>query len=124
MPTALVVDDSRAMRRTICRVLVELGFEVSEAGDGAEALTVLAEGSTPTVVLVDWNMPGMNGLELVRRVRAEPSGDAMRILMVTSETEPAQMVRALAAGVDEYVMKPFTAEGLVEKLAIVGVRTG
>jgi two-component system chemotaxis response regulator CheY len=118
---ALVVDDSRVMRLIVRRVLVDLGFEVSEAGDGVEALERLQADGMPDVVLIDWNMPRMNGLELVRAIRSDRCYDEMRLVMVTTEGEASQMGLALSEGADEYVMKPFTPEVLIDKLALVGL---
>jgi two-component system chemotaxis response regulator CheY len=118
---ALVVDDSRVMRLIVRRVLVDLGFEVTEAGDGVEALERLQADGMPDVVLIDWNMPRMNGLELVRAIRSDRCYDEVRLVMVTTEGEASQMGLALSEGADEYVMKPFTPEVLIDKLALVGV---
>jgi two-component system chemotaxis response regulator CheY len=120
----LVVDDSRAMRMILARILRELGAEVVEASDGQEALTALAAGPLPDVALVDWNMPVMNGLELVTAVRRDAGLHAMRLVMVTTESESTQVVRALEAGADEYIFKPFTPEAVVDKLAMLGLATG
>ena len=104
------------------RTLKELGFEVREAGNGIEALAVMeVEKSSVTLVLADWNMPEMNGLELLKRLRQDPELSSLVIIMVTTETEVDQMVVALEAGANEYVMKPFTKNILVEKLQLVGV---
>ena len=104
------------------RTLKELGFEVLEAGNGREALAVMeVEKSSVTLVLADWNMPEMNGLELLKRLRQDPELSSLVIIMVTTETEVDQMVVALEAGANEYVMKPFTKNILVEKLQLVGV---
>jgi two-component system chemotaxis response regulator CheY len=122
MSKALVVDDSRTIRTIIRRILVELGYEVCEAANGIEALNVLeTEKTAVSLVLADWNMPEMNGLELVKRLRQNPEFDSMKVLMVTTETEIAQMASALQAGANEYVMKPFTKDILVEKLELVGI---
>jgi two-component system chemotaxis response regulator CheY len=122
MAKALVVDDSRAIRMILGRTLKELGFEVREAGNGIEALAVMeVEKSSVTLVLADWNMPEMNGLELLKRLRQDPELSSLVIIMVTTETEVDQMVVALEAGANEYVMKPFTKNILVEKLQLVGV---
>jgi two-component system chemotaxis response regulator CheY len=119
--TALIVDDSRAMRLVMGRYLKELGYEVTEAGDGKEALEALnRQGAHPDVALVDWNMPTMNGIELVQAIRREPRFSDVRLMMVTSETEGVRVETALEAGADEYLMKPFTREILVEKLAVLG----
>lgn len=120
---ALVVDDSRAIRVVIGRLLKELGFEVVEAGNGREALARLHE-SRPDVILVDWNMPEMNGFEFLVAVREEAAFTDVPLMMVTTETEVNQMSRALEAGANEYVMKPFSREALVEKLSVLGVVQG
>ncbi len=119
MSQAMVVDDSRAVRMVISRDLAELGYEVCAAADGAEALALLRDGIS--LVLVDWNMPRMNGLEFVERLRADPRYASVKVMMVTTETEVEQMLKALAAGADEYVMKPFTKEILVDKLRMLGL---
>jgi two-component system chemotaxis response regulator CheY len=116
---ALVIDDSRTVRAIIGKILRELGIEVIEAGNGREALEQMEHG--PELVLVDWNMPEMNGLEFIRAVRAERAYDGVRILMVTTETESAQVTRALNAGANEYLMKPFTKDVLVAKLNLLDV---
>ncbi len=121
---ALVVDDSRAVRMMLKRMLTELGFdELSEAGHGGEALERLDEIEAPDVMLVDWNMPEMNGLELIRAVRTNPARRDIPIVMVTTETEVEQVVRALAAGASEYVMKPFTKDVIQDKLDLLGILT-
>ena len=121
---ALVVDDSRAMRLILSRVLRERGCQVTEAGDGVEALARLAEGPLPDVALIDWNMPVMNCLELVEAVRRDPAYGGVRIVMVTTESESSQVVRALEAGADEYLFKPFTPDAVVDKLAMLGLLIG
>jgi two-component system chemotaxis response regulator CheY len=122
MPKALVVDDSRAVRMIISRTLKELGFEVCEAANGREALEVIeVQKSTVTLVLADWNMPEMNGLDLLRQLRRKPEHSSLVVVMVTTETELGQMVTALDAGANEYIMKPFTKDVLVEKLELVGI---
>lgn len=118
---ALIVDDSRATRTIIRRMLSEVGFEVVEATDGLDALRRLKEIGRADVLLVDWNMPEMNGYELVCAVRRDPQYNGVPLMMVTSETELAQMAKALEAGADEYVMKPFTKEVITEKLTLLGV---
>jgi len=118
---ALVVDDSRSMRLIIAKVLKELGFTVAEAGDGREALGRLNAGEQADLMLIDWNMPVVNGLELVRAVRANPLLSRIRIMMVTTETSMSQMHLALEAGANEYLMKPFTKDVLLGKLAMLGI---
>jgi two-component system chemotaxis response regulator CheY len=117
----MVVDDSRAIRAVLKRIMGELGFAVSEAGDGQEALERLRRDGMTDLVLVDWNMPTMNGLEFIRAVRAEPGNESLRLMMVTTETEMAQVALALEAGADEYVMKPFDKEIIREKLELLGI---
>jgi len=120
---ALIIDDSRAMRRILRQIVEPLGFSILEAGDGQQGLDQL-EQNWPGIelTLVDWNMPVMNGLDFVKAVRANDQYRHMKLMMVTTETESAQMARALMAGVDEFVMKPFTSEILVEKLRLIGVQ--
>jgi two-component system chemotaxis response regulator CheY len=118
---ALVVDDSRAMRSILTRLMSGLGFDVAEAGDGAEALAVLDAGPRPDVVLVDWNMPVMDGLTFIKQVRSRDDLRDVSLMMVTTESEQSQIVRALAAGAHEYVIKPFTDEVIAEKLALRGL---
>jgi two-component system chemotaxis response regulator CheY len=118
---ALVIDDSRAMRLILSRMLRELGLEVAEAVDGIDALSKLELGLSPDLVLIDWNMPRMTGIEFVAAVRRPPYDLTARLVMVTTETEVDQVVRALEAGADEYVMKPFTKEAIYEKLQLLGL---
>jgi two-component system chemotaxis response regulator CheY len=106
----------------LAKTLRELGFEVREAANGREALEVMAaEQAAVRLVLADWNMPEMNGLELIRRLRQDPAFASLVVVMVTTETELDQMAAALDAGANEYVMKPFTREILVEKLRLAGI---
>lgn len=118
---ALVVDDSRPIRRIESEILTELGFQTRDACNGLQALDRLQDGPMPGLILVDWNMPEMDGLEFIRSVRKEPRYSGVAILMVTTETETDQMLRALSAGADEYLMKPFQKEGLIEKLRLLGM---
>ncbi len=120
-PRVLVVDDSRAMRMTLARLLGGLGMEVTEAGNGIQALEALASGGPYEIAFIDWYMPQLNGLDLVRRVRAEPAYDDVRLVMVTSECEAPLIVSALDAGADEYVTKPFDRKVFESKLATIGV---
>jgi two-component system chemotaxis response regulator CheY len=118
---AIVVDDSRAIRVILGRMLREIGFEVSEAEDGRVALGVLQANEPFDLALVDWNMPEMDGLQLIQAVRADHRLDAMRIMMVTTETDVERIVRALEVGANEYLMKPFTPAAVIEKLALLGL---
>ncbi len=118
---ALVIDDSRTMRMLLKRILVGLGYEVLEAGHGQEALDVIDGGRVPDVCLVDWNMPVMDGLQFVTTVRSRRDLRQVTLMMVTTESEHGQIVRALAAGAHEYVIKPFTPDGIVDKLVLLGL---
>ncbi len=118
---ALIVDDSRPIRRIEGEILKDLGFETCDACHGKEALERLQNEPRPDVVLVDWNMPEMDGLEFVKAVRNDARYSGMVLMMVTTETETDQMLRALSAGADEYLMKPFAKDGLVEKLRLLGL---
>jgi two-component system chemotaxis response regulator CheY len=118
---ALVIDDSRTVRIIIGQILREVGLEVLEASDGLEALEQLKQNPDVKLMLVDWNMPQMNGFDLVRAVRAQRTYDAVRILMVTSEAQSEQVTRALNAGANEYLMKPFNKDVLVAKLNLLDV---
>src|SRR4029450_1562039 len=116
MAKAVVVEDSRAFRMILTRALKELGFEVREAANGREALEVIeAEKNAVELVLADWNMPEMNGLALLERLRANPELSSLVVIMVTAETELNQVKAALKAGANEYIMKPFTKAILMEK---------
>ena len=122
MGKTLVVDDSKAIRMLLAKTLRELGHEVIEAANGREALEVIDREKDPIrLILADWNMPEVNGLELLKRLRAQPELASVPVVMVTTETEVEQMAAALDAGANEYVMKPFTRDILVEKLQLAGV---
>ena len=118
---ALVVDDSRAMRMILRRIMVGQGYEVLEAGDGQEALDLLAKGVRPDIALVDWNMPVMDGLAFVAICRSTAEYRGITLMMVTTESERAQIVRALAAGAHDYVIKPFTPDTITAKLQVLGL---
>ena len=118
---ALVIDDSRTMRRIVGALLEALGFEVHQAGDGREALDLLDDGLEVELACIDWNMPVMDGLEFVTRVRANPDRRQITLMMVTTESETGQIVRALAAGAHEYLIKPFTPDSIRDKLELLGL---
>jgi two-component system, chemotaxis family, chemotaxis protein CheY len=119
---ALVIDDSRAIRTILTRTLNDLGYEVCTAANGLEALAVLeSQGESIDVALVDWNMPEMDGLSFVEAVRDRGGWPSLKMMMVTTETELARVVRALEAGAHEFVMKPFTPEVIASKLALLGL---
>jgi two-component system chemotaxis response regulator CheY len=118
---ALVIDDSRAMRAILGRILRTAGFEVREAQHGLEGLERLREATRTDLVLVDWNMPEMDGLAFLKAVRREGGLGDPRMMVVTTETEMGRMSEALAEGADEYVMKPFTQDVILQKLELLGL---
>lgn len=112
----LIVDDFSTMRRIMRKFLNDLGYtDVTEAEDGATALKILKQGNIDFLV-TDWNMPGMPGLELLKAVRSDPKLAKLPVLMLTAEAKRDQIIEAAQAGVNGYVIKPFTAETLKEKL--------
>jgi len=112
----LIVDDLPTMRRIIKNLLRDLGFNnTSEADDGTTALPML-QGGGYDLLITDWNMPGMQGIDLLRHVRADDKLNSLTVLMVTAEQKPEQIDEAAQAGVDGYIVKPFTAKTLKEKL--------
>ncbi|WP_263379195.1 response regulator [Granulicella paludicola] len=120
MNKAMVIDDSRPVRMILTRMLTELGYEVSQAGNGREALDLVEQTEgTPSLILVDWNMPEMNGLEFIRHFRAQQRFSRVPLIMVTTETEIGHVQLALEAGANEYVMKPFTKEAVLEKIQMM-----
>jgi two-component system chemotaxis response regulator CheY len=120
----LIVDDFSTMRRIIKNLLRDLGFNNTvEADDGSTALPVLKNGGIDFLV-TDWNMPGMSGLELLEQVRADPALNKLPVLMVTAEAKREQIIRAAQAGVNGYVVKPFTAAVLKEKIEKIFERIG
>lgn len=123
MRKALVVDDSRAVRMILAKTLRDIGYEVIEAANGKQALDVIeTEKMDVSLVLADWNMPEVNGLDLLKRLRQNPALSSLVVIMVTTETELEQITAALEAGANEYVMKPFTKDILMEKLQLVGIQ--
>jgi two-component system chemotaxis response regulator CheY len=118
---ALLVDDSRTHRIIIGQMLREIGMQVLEAGNGREALEQIKLYPDVELMLVDWNMPEMNGFDFLRAVRAQPAYDLVRILMVTSEAQGEQVTQALNAGANEYLMKPFNKDVLLAKLSLLDV---
>jgi len=120
----LVVDDFSTMRRIVKNLLAEIGFNnIVEADDGKTALPILENGGIDFLV-TDWNMPGMPGIDLLKAVRADPKLSALPVLMVTAEAKREQILEAAQAGVNGYVVKPFTAETLKEKVDKVFDRLG
>lgn len=121
----LIIDDSRAIRAIIARTFKELGItETAEAGNGKEGLDRLRDQGPFQLAMVDWNMPVLNGLDFVTAARQTIPSEAMKIIMCTTETEVEQVMKALGAGADEYVMKPFTKEAIQSKLELLGLLAG
>jgi two-component system chemotaxis response regulator CheY len=120
MASALVVDDSKTTRAVLARIVRELGYSVIEAAHGQDALDRVSKSDEmPQLILTDWNMPVMNGLDFVRELRKDPRLASSAVVMVTTRTEMDQIVAALEAGANEYVMKPFTKEILQGKLRLL-----
>lgn len=120
MKRLMLVDDSRAVRLAARRMLALYGWEILEAEHGTAALEQLRQAGGVDVILLDWNMPVMDGLALLQAVRADRSLPQPKIVMCTTENERAKIVQAIQAGADEYIMKPFTEEIIREKLEGVG----
>ncbi len=118
---ALVIEDSRAMRSILAGILGDSGFEVTLAADAEEALMILEDDQEFELALVDWNLPAMSGLDLVITIRQRPTLGGIKLMMVTTETQLGRVREALEAGADEYIMKPFDREMLLEKLVLLGI---
>jgi len=115
----LVVDDSRVVRKVARRILEAHGFAVAEAGDGQQALEACRK-EMPDAVLLDWNMPVMNGIEFIAALRRQAGGDRPKVVFCTTENDVAHIREAIEAGADEYVMKPFDHDTLQMKLQLIG----
>lgn len=117
----LVVDDSESVRSAVRKMLEKLDYDVAEASDGAEALKICGAGRLPDAMLLDLDMPGMDGLSCLENLRQERNYDRVRVIMCTTVSAPQTVDRALKAGANEYIIKPFTEKSLVQKLARVGL---
>jgi two-component system chemotaxis response regulator CheY len=120
MRTCLVVDDSTVVRKIARRILEEMEFQVVEAEDGEKALEA-CKSAMPEAVLLDWNMPNMDGYEFLGNLRRMPGGDVPKVVFCTTENDIDHISRALAAGANEYIMKPFDKEIISAKFAEVGL---
>jgi two-component system, chemotaxis family, chemotaxis protein CheY len=118
--TCLVVDDSRVVRKVARRILESNGFDVTEAADGQKALDACRE-SLPDCVLLDWNMPVMDGFEFMGHMRRLPGGDQPKVVFCTTENNVAHIAQALSGGANEYIMKPFDKDIIADKFAEVGL---
>ncbi|KAF0114363.1 MAG: two-component system chemotaxis family response regulator CheY [Hyphomonadaceae bacterium] len=120
MKTCLVVDDSRVIRKVARRILEDMAFEVIEAEDGSVAMRN-CEQHMPDAILLDWNMPVLNGIEFLRALRKSPGGEAPVVVFCTTENDMTAIVEAMEAGANEYIMKPFDSEIVQSKFAEVGL---
>jgi two-component system chemotaxis response regulator CheY len=120
LKTCLVVDDSRVIRKVARRILEEIGFDVAEAGDGVDALA-WCRAAMPDAILLDWNMPTMNGIDFLRTLRKEPGGEAPVVVFCTVENDIDRIREALDAGASEYIMKPFDGDIIEAKFAEAGL---
>lgn len=120
MKTCLVVDDSRVVRRVARQIVEDLGFECLEAEDGQQALEACKQ-SMPDVVLLDWNMPVMSGIEYLKELRQTAGGDQPIVVFCTTENDMSKITEALSAGANEYIMKPFDSEIIAAKFEQVGL---
>lgn len=120
MKRCLIVDDSRVIRKVASRILEDLGFEIAEAADGQLALDECS-ATMPDAIILDWNMPVMNGLDFLLELRKSPGGDVPKVVFCTTENDIDHITKAIEAGANEYIMKPFDKEILEGKLAAVGV---
>ncbi len=120
MKSCLVVDDSKVVRTVARKILEDLNFSVEEAADGQLACDA-CERNMPDVILLDWNMPVMNGIDFLRKLRQMAGGDGPVVVFCTTENDMAHVQEALAAGANEYIMKPFDSDIISSKLEQVGV---
>ena len=118
--TCLVVDDSRVMRKVAMRIVEQLDFEGIEAADGMEALTY-CRASMPAAILLDWNMPMMDGMEFLKALRQEARGREPVVIFCAAMTDPVKIREAIDAGADEYIMKPFDGDIIASKFEAVGL---
>ena len=120
MKRCLVIDDSSVIRKVARRILEGFGFAIVEAADGRQALEACTK-EMPEAILLDWNMPVMDGYEFLRALRAMPQGDKPKVVFCTTENDLAHIARAMHAGADEYIMKPFDKEIVEAKFQEVGL---
>ena len=121
MKRCLIVDDSRVVRKVARRIVEDLRFEADEAADGQQALERCRSGGMPDAVLLDWNMPVMNGIDFLRALRREPGGDKPIVVFCTTENDMSHIAEAIRSGANEYIMKPFDSEIVESKFSEVGL---
>jgi two-component system chemotaxis response regulator CheY len=122
MKSCLVVDDSRVVRKVARRIVEELGFSCDEAEDGQKACEA-CERSMPDAILLDWNMPVMSGIEFLEKLRLMPGGTAPKVVFCTTENDMSHIQRAMTAGANEYIMKPFDGDIIKSKFIQIGLMT-
>ena len=120
MPSCLVVDDSRVVRKVARRIVEDLGFTCDEAEDGQKAYDYCAV-KMPDAILLDWNMPVMSGIEFLEKLRQMPNGNGPKVIFCTTENDMAHITRAMNAGANEYIMKPFDSEIIESKFTQIGL---
>lgn len=120
MKSCLIVDDSRVVRMVARKILQELGFTTSEAEDGKKAMEACSK-ELPDVILLDWNMPVMNGIDFLKALRASPGGGVPKVVFCTTENDLPHIMEAMGSGADEYIMKPFDAEIIESKFSQIGI---
>lgn len=120
MKRCLIVDDSRVVRKVARRIVEDLNFAADEAADGQQALEA-CRSAMPDAVLLDWNMPVMNGIDFLRALRREPGGDSPKVVFCTTENDLSHIAEAMRSGADEYIMKPFDSEIIESKFGEVGL---
>ena len=120
MKRCLIVDDSRVVRKVARRIIEDLRFEADEAADGQQALDACRKGM-PDAVLLDWNMPVMNGIDFLRALRREPGGERPVVVFCTTENDVNHIAEAMRSGANEYIMKPFDSEIVESKFSEVGL---
>ncbi|MCB9996556.1 MAG: response regulator [Rhodospirillales bacterium] len=120
MKSCLVVDDSRVVRKVIRRIVTDMGFTCTEAEDGKKAIE-LCEEHMPDVIVLDWNMPVMSGIEFLERLRQAENGNHPKVVFCTTENDVPHIDRAMRAGADEYIMKPFDSGVILSKFIQIGL---
>ncbi len=120
MPSCLVVDDSRVVRKVARRIVEDLGFTCEEAEDGSKAYDFCTK-QMPDAILLDWNMPVMSGIEFLEKLRGMPNGNQPKVIFCTTENDMAHITRAMTAGANEYIMKPFDSDIIESKFLQIGL---
>lgn len=122
MPTCLIVDDSKVVRMVARRIVEKFGYGAEEAADGTDAIDYVRAHPMPEVILLDWNMPAMSGIDFLTELRKLPNGGEPKVVFCTTENDMSKIAQALGAGADEYIMKPFDEEIVANKFATIGLK--